>query len=264
MGAEKLPWAEALFIGFLERNARNQRLQRFAHFGIRSTSKLSEYVEAREQYNELEGKKADAAAIAQSKDDAEFAQREIAAGMPFLFSIAAIMLWGSVEAFLHDLLVQCLHHDRVLLGAERAAKVRVSIAVLEALTTEERLYYLVTALERELPRPSGAPKFEAVFRELTLRTGASTQTLRDLFELQQVRNALLHRNETVDHGLASACPWLELVVGQPITITPKQLGRYTTAALVYSGLAHRVVTSHFGGSTSHIDNYLARHTGERG
>jgi hypothetical protein len=54
-----------------------------------------------------------------------------------------------------------------------------------------------------------------------------------LFELQQVRNAIAHRNGNADRQLKSTCPWLKAKINQPVSVSGKMLDRYSEACMQY-------------------------------
>ena len=68
---------------------------------------------------------------------------------------------------------------------------------------------------------------------LGLTGGVPTSLRRDLLELSQIRNVLVHRAGIVDKRLAEACPWLKLQTGNRVQVTDEAYTRYSLAVPQY-------------------------------
>ena len=69
---------------------------------------------------------------------------------------------------------------------------------------------------------------------------------RNIFEMQQVRNTIVHRGSIADKRLVEACPWLGLVPGAIIRVTHEDYRRYVRSVDDYVvGLINRA-RAHFG------------------
>ena len=79
----------------------------------------------------------------------------------------------------------------------------------------------------------GIGQFQEVLRALGLGFGISDELRRDLFEVSQARNLIVHRLSVVDVKFARECPWLGLKVGDRLKITSEAYGRYHSAVTTY-------------------------------
>lgn len=102
-------------------------------------------------------------------------------------------------------------------------------------TPNERAEYLVELLIQELRAKlkPGAGKFETILEALGMGGPITDASRRFLFELSQVRNAIVHRNGRADAKLTQNCPWLNLKVGDDIDISPQQFHWYVAAVHCY-------------------------------
>jgi hypothetical protein len=76
-------------------------------------------------------------------------------------------------------------------------------------------------------------RFELLLEPFGLSGPVSETTKRGLFELNQVRNSLMHRAGKADRRLIEACPWLNLSAGQTVNLTGDAYKRYQEAAFDY-------------------------------
>ncbi|WP_313915957.1 hypothetical protein [Tahibacter sp.] len=135
-----------------------------------------------------------------------------------------------------DLLVRLLAHERKTL--EHAVFQRISIKLSEyyKLNRIEQMAYLVEMLEKDTSSAlkQGINRFETLLDAVGLSGKVPEDTSRAIFELQQVRNVIAHRNGRCDKRLRSQCPWLRLKLGQKVEIRARQLAVYHTAASDYA------------------------------
>jgi hypothetical protein len=163
---------------------------------------------------------------------AEFAQQEISAGFPFLHNQAAVSLWSALESLLHTCVSQWILNRPEILQQEPLANVRLKIGDYVALDQEQQAYYLADMLEQSLAAPlkSGITRFEAVFTALGLGGCIDPSTRQTLYELQQVRNVVLHKRGIADQKFCMACPWLNIKPGTHVAVSQKMLDAYFAAA----------------------------------
>ena len=57
---------------------------------------------------------------------------------------------------------------------------------------------------------------------------------KNLIELNQVRNVLVHRGGKADRRFNDACPWLGKAVGDPVTITHAAFVKYFESVSSYT------------------------------
>ncbi len=79
----------------------------------------------------------------------------------------------------------------------------------------------------------GAARFEALLEVCGLSGPVDEDVQRDLIELANVRNVILHRMSTVDDRFVAACPWTNLTVGSRLKVTNADYDRYRNAVFNY-------------------------------
>ena len=122
------------------------------------------------------------------------------------------------------------------LSVEAVRKIRVSIGEYEALDTNEPYLYLVDLLQREVSAPlkSGINRFETLLEPFGLSGEVAADLRKTLFELNQVRNIIVHRGSVADRKFVNSCPWLGLQIGQSVRVCPRDFARYFVAVLNYA------------------------------
>src|SRR5262249_16660591 len=138
--------------------------------------------------------------------EAELAQREIDQEFPLLRAQAAIALWSALEACVRLFVARWLQNHKPAMEVDAIQKLRVKIEEYERLEGEDRFFYILDRLEQELSTPlrSGVIKFEAILEPFGLSGTVEQRVRRDIFELNQVRNALMHRGGFADRRLIDA------------------------------------------------------------
>ena len=69
---------------------------------------------------------------------------------------------------------------------------------------------------------------------------------RTLFEMNQVRNVLVHKRGIADRRLVEACPWLNLSLGDSVKVDHKMFQRYDEAVQKYVLTIMDRVSERFG------------------
>lgn len=181
------------------------------------------------------------------------ATREVADGFPVLHAQAVVTLWALLEACVRRLFADWLTNEPTSLQNPMFDKVKVRLAEYERLEGAERMFYVADALERELAAglQIGVTRFESLLEALTLSGEVPDLLRRDLYELSQIRNAIVHRGGSVDRRLAQACPWLALKPGNDLHISHEMFGRYYNAVHAYLILLICRVGERFGAEVTH-------------
>jgi hypothetical protein len=174
-------------------------------------------------------------AVRQADEDAALAESELASDFPVLHSFAAVALWSWLENFVKDLLVEILYRDRAALEHQAFLRIKIRFSEYAALRRREQMAYLVEQLEQETSAPLklGINRFESLLDSVKLAGPTPQEVIKWLFELQQIRNAIAHRNGRCDMRLKTNCPWLKLKIGEPIRISTAQLTDYASASVNY-------------------------------
>jgi len=151
---------------------------------------------------------------------------------PVLHGFAAVALWSWLEHFVKGFIALWLMHRRESLETPAVQKLRVKLGDYLKLQKAEQAQLLVELLEQDLASPlkRGAARFESLLEPFGLRFSLPEKCGFRIFELQQVRNAIAHRNGKADRRLRASCPLLKLKLGQPVSISRSMLENYAEAA----------------------------------
>lgn len=163
--------------------------------------------------------------------NAALARREIDSGFALVHAQAAVSLWGGLEDLVRTFTAQWILHRPETLRQEPFASFKIKLGEYEASDREQRAYYLAELLEQSLAAPLklGVTRFESIFTALGLPGALDESIKRTLYELQQIRNVIVHKRAIADRKLCDACPWLGLSAGVHVTVTHAMLHSYTEA-----------------------------------
>jgi hypothetical protein len=181
------------------------------------------------------------------KKRAEYARREAEQGFPVLNEQATVNLWSALETLVKDLVACWIENVPTARQSEAVRKVRIRLADYEAMSAEERSFYLIDELERDLGAPlrQGVNRFEVLLTLFGLSGELEDDLRRELFELSHVRNVIVHRRGIADRKLVDACPWLALKTGDRVTVTSDAHHRYFDAVHEYGTVLVNRVNRYF-------------------
>lgn len=251
-------WATQPFHAFLEYCQNLDHILRLSKNGIYTIQVMPKVVEALGKVDFDEEPTTYEERLENAKQDAELAQKEVDNGFPLLHAQAVVSIWGCLESQVRAFLANWLAKEPGALLVNQVQKLKVQIGDYERLTPEERPYYILDLLERDMQSSlkQGVSRFETLL-EIFGMGGAVDETVRkDLFEMHQIRNVVVHRQGIADKRLATSCPWLNIEPGEIIVVSHQDLRRYSEAALGY--ITRLVIRSsiHFGLSKDEVKEAL--------
>lgn len=167
-----------------------------------------------------------------AQKEAELASTEVEKDFPVLHGLAVVALWSWMEHFVKGFVALWLAHRRDALNVPAVQKLRVRLGEYLQLQKAEQAQFLVELLEQELASSlkRGVTRFESLLQPFGLSFQLPDGCRETLFELQQIRNAIAHRNGRADRRLCSDCPWLKLKINQPVLVSRMMLHAYSEAA----------------------------------
>jgi hypothetical protein len=167
--------------------------------------------------------------------DAEFAENELKNNLPFLHASMLIGAWGALEAAVEDTLIGISLNEPGVLDKDEFRKVRIPLYKFGELDREERIRFLLEEVERTQGGGvgSGVENFEKLLRVFGLSGPIESKVSKKLWEMNHVRNVIVHRDSRADARLVEACPWLGLKVGDRVLIDFNKYGRYSDAVFEY-------------------------------
>jgi hypothetical protein len=194
----------------------------------------------------------------------DLAREEFAKGYPILQEQAVAALWELLESFVLSFLTNWLTNQPELTQLTAIRKIKIPLADYEKMSQDEKYDYLVDELERGLGAPfkQGSNRFEVLLDVFGLSGPVDEPVRKDLFELSQVRNVIVHRRGIVDRRLAEACPWMGLRPGDRLSLTVDDWERYLEAVDRYSSSIIYRAQAHFGVLTPEADLGAGTSTGD--
>jgi hypothetical protein len=189
----------------------------------------------------LEEKAQLASDLAEAKKEAQLAEEECKTGFPLLHAHALVAMWAALEAAIEDMLVGILLNEPETLKKEAFAKIRVPFADFETKNKEERMRFLIDELGRNLGRKNGVDAFEGLLHHFELSGSVTEEDRKLVWQTHHLRNVFVHRAACADRRLVEACPWLQLRVNDPVTVSHGEFVRCARALSSYAlTITHRL------------------------
>lgn len=176
------------------------------------------------------------------------AEKEISSDFPLIRGQTAVGLWAILEATMLDIAASWIYHDRNTLGSESISKIRIRVSDYDRMNRRDRAEYLVEQLQKDLGfnEKQGVSRFESLLSNFYKTEELPPLLRKTLFELSQVRNAIVHRAYRTDRLLIKCCPWLHLKKGERLQVTGDMLSRYFSAVGLYIEWTCYSASRHFG------------------
>jgi hypothetical protein len=177
-----------------------------------------------------------------AKQIAELAKRECDSGFPLLHAQLLVALWGALEAAIEDMLVGMLLNEPEALKNDAFSKIKIPLAEFELLDKDERMRVLVEDIGRGRGT-HGVDAFETSLARFDLTGNVEEGDKKTIWEMHHLRNVIVHRSSLADRRLVQSCPWLNLKIGDKVTVTHEALLRYGNALAEYTlAVAYRLAT----------------------
>lgn len=174
--------------------------------------------------------------LERARAEADFAQKECDDGFPLLHAHTLMGLWGAFEAAIEDMVVGILSNESELLKEPAIGRLRMSVAEYETLDKEERMRAILGEIQRNVSsgaKESGVGIFQSVLEKIGLAGQVPGDLSKTMWEIQNVRNCLVHRSGIADRRLITNCPWLNLKIGDSVVVKHGELARYVAAMCEY-------------------------------
>ncbi len=174
-------------------------------------------------------------AIRDAEETAKLADREFAQGFPLLHSFGAVAVWSWLENSTKGLVAQWIANMPEALSNPAVQKLKLRLGDYLQTPESERGYLIADLLEQDQASAlkRGVSRFQTLLEPFDLDAHVSKECADAIFELQQVRNAIAHRDGVADRRFFADCPWLRAELNQRIPISSDQLSKYALHALTY-------------------------------
>ncbi|MDR4477249.1 MAG: hypothetical protein R3B11_14765 [Nitrospira sp.] len=225
-------WATGPFHDFL---GHQQDLARILHMSASGISMLRGRYQAIKVLKEIDGEAEETDDLKWAEREKELAQQEVDNDFPLLHEQATVFLWGSLEALVRSFAASWLANRPETWRNEAIKRLRVRLGDYQSLDPTERCLWVVDLLDQESGGPlhAGVARFESLLQPLGLTGAFPEEGRKALFELSQIRNAIVHRRGRADRRLIDACPWLIISSGEQIKISHAMWKSYDAVVSEY-------------------------------
>ncbi|MGO8760867.1 MAG: hypothetical protein ACLP2P_16005 [Desulfobaccales bacterium] len=165
-----------------------------------------------------------------------FSKKQKEDGFPYLYSLAVVRLWGILEAMVDDIVVDFMHRPDKCKDKDLLYSLKGPLLEFATASPEQQADFLTERLKDAVKAglQPGVGRFEAMLEPIGLGGGIDHDVRRVLFELSQVRNAIVHKVALADRRFVEACPWLNLKRGGKLKVNGGDFHLYMLSALYYA------------------------------
>ncbi len=176
------------------------------------------------------------------------AQRELGTEFAVLHAQSTVAIWSGFESMVKDITRDWICNQPEVLQKPPWANLKVRVGDYTSLDPEERAAYLVELVDQAVggPLKLGATRFEKLLETIGLDGAISDTTRHTVFEMQQVRNVIVHRQGIADRRFCLACPWTEFKDGERLIIRRARFITYLNAISGYTAEIINRVGEHLG------------------
>lgn len=206
---------------------------------------LTGFVLLGEKYSDPDCTKAESS---KDTDISRWWQGELSKGFPLFYQQQVIAAWTYLEAFVRDFCVDWIVNNPSVVQSAPFVGMKVSLAEFMSLDFEaQRSKFETIEGEIKAKRKCGTERFEAVLALFKLNGQVESELHRDIKELHQVRNVIVHKAGVADRRLVERCPWMGLEIGQELRCGDDDVIRYSNASTKYVNQLFERVGAHFDG-----------------
>lgn len=246
-GARLPKWIINHFTESFDAHEQLLRIVNVSQTGIRMLTGLPRLTKALAKFEKSLDADDEAIRLKKIEANAILAESEIEKDYPVLNSLAVAALWSWLEVLVKDLAIGWIMHKPAAMYIPQIQRMNVKLGDYFQLNRHEQASHIVELLERDLASPlkKGTNRFDSLLEPFGISGPLDEKTTRAIYELQQIRNVIAHRNGKCDRKLKLSCPWLKVKIGDQVPITTKRLhalgeavGEYGLQLLYRVGDAH--------------------------
>ncbi len=166
---------------------------------------------------------------------ATLAKEEIDSGFPFFHNQAVLILYSQLEGAIKRFIIDFFSIEGVLSSIDKLKKIKIPLTEYYNLNEIEKMDFLFQQYEKNesIGLQYGVTRFEALLKPIGFSGEVKENISKDIFELSQIRNNLLHRGGVADKYFIDSCPWLDYKVGDKIRLNSVQYERYFNSVMKY-------------------------------
>lgn len=173
--------------------------------------------------------------IKHAEDIEAFSKIEAEHGYPYLYSLASIKIWSILESGVDDLAIECIKSLDKCADIELIRGLKGPLLEFLDASEDDKNEFLIAELKIAVKAQfkPGIAKFEALLKPLGLGGEVADIVSKVFIELVQTRNLIVHKKGIVDKKFITACPWVNIKLGDKIFLTRNIYLKYLNAAFWY-------------------------------
>lgn len=173
-----------------------------------------------------------------SKEMSDLAKSEIEKDFPLLHSQGIVTVWAFLEGAVRSFVCAWIKNNKNIYDINEFKKIKINVSEYEKLNVDEKAYYIFDVYERDVVQgfPYGVKRFEKLLAPIGFSGPLNRSIVRNLYEMAQIRNCIVHRAGFVDYTLKQKCPYLSMEVGDVIKISSNQYFEYMESVDDYLAL----------------------------
>lgn len=153
----------------------------------------------------------------------------------YIFGLAVVKLASIMETAIDDLIVNLLCVSPDCRRKDAVAKLKGPLIAFVELDFEEQAKYLleILALELKSSLMKGAGKFEVLLNAIGFGGPVDDDVRRELMNLIETRNVIIHRAGKADKKFVQNCPSLSYQAGDEVVVICERFSKYRMACSWY-------------------------------
>jgi hypothetical protein len=180
-------------------------------------------------------------AVAHVSDDvadqglSNFAKSEVENDFPKARAHNLVATYSTVEHFVRRTCVAWLEQKGLGVVTKPVRKLKVNLAEFLDHSDGDRWWFVVDCIERELTAATkaGCRRLDALLDAVGLVGKTDNRIAKQIDQLTNIRNVIVHRAGIVDRRFQKACPWLQFEVGKKLVLNHRLNGDAVHAASAY-------------------------------
>ncbi|WP_342570600.1 hypothetical protein MKY85_19945 [Paenibacillus sp. FSL R5-0749] len=177
----------------------------------------------------------DTSQLMKTMDLAHFIEIQEKKGFPFLYNLLSIRIWSLLEAFVDEFIIKILIEKEDLRSISQLGRLKGELINFLYKPKYEQADLLLDLLkaDQKINGQFGVGKFESLLNIFDHGGHINNLVSKQLMELSQIRNILVHKNGLSDERVITNCPWLDLELGQEINLDLGHFQRYMNSVYWY-------------------------------
>lgn len=161
----------------------------------------------------------------------EAGEHEIETSFRYTTSQALVQMWSALEDSIKNYVINHIHHENEVHEIPEIGEIEIKYS--DYLQSNDFELSLAIAEEyianRKFSYNSGVTRFEVLLKPFGISGKVPQNVKYDIYEMQKLRNCIVHRSGKVDQILLEECPKIDAALGENVPINTTELLRYHKA-----------------------------------